>query len=295
MSLESPVENKPRALLFVIACVALWSFVAVVSKFGQNTLDTFQFLFWSSLLSFVILLFCTFAAGKFGVMAGYSRRQAAGAFGLGFLGAFMYYLLLYYGYAHAPGLEVLPIQYTWPIFIVLFSMAFLGEKLSARTVISMALGFAGVLVVLTGGNLAQLRFDNVPVDLVVLVGAASFGLFSVLSKKIRLEAFSAATYFFLSATVFSVISMLAFSRFAIPPAESFVPVLANGLLVNGITYVLWLKALDYAKASFLAPFVFITPVLAALLVVAFFNEAFVPAYAAGLGLVVIAGMISARS
>lgn len=45
----------------------------------------------------------------------------------------------------------------------------------------------------------------------------------------------------------------------------------------------------------LAPLVFLSPVLAAILLVVFFDEPFLPAYAVGLVLVIAAGLIGARS
>ncbi|OIO25512.1 hypothetical protein AUJ14_04070 [Candidatus Micrarchaeota archaeon CG1_02_55_22] len=290
MAIAAQSENKPKALLFVLACVVLWAFIPVVSKLGQNNLDNYQFLFWSSLLSLIVLLAGTLTAGKIDVLRNYNRQQVTYALGLGSLGTFLYYLLLYFGYAHAKGLEVLAIQYTWPVFIVIFSIAFLQERLTLRTTVAILLGFAGVILVITNGDIRQLQFNNSLVDFVVLVAAAIFGVFSVLSKKTKFEAFSAATLFFISASVFSFISMLAFSSFTLPSARSMIPIVVNGALVNGISYVLWLKALGYAKASYLAPFVFMTPVLAALLIVAFFGEVLLPAYVIGLGLVIVAGL-----
>lgn len=71
-----------------------------------------------------------------------------------------------------------------------------------------------------------------------------------------------------------------------------IPILGNGILINGFSYVLWLKGLSYAKASFVAPFVFLTPILAAILIVVFFKETFLPIYIWGFILVVSAGLIS---
>ncbi len=93
-------ENKFKAILYVIACIILWSFIPVVSRFGQQDLDNYQFLFWSSLLSFAVLFLIVYLAGKSKYFKNYNRKDLVIVFGLGFLGSFLYYLLLYYGYAH---------------------------------------------------------------------------------------------------------------------------------------------------------------------------------------------------
>jgi len=290
--MKQVIENKTKSLIFVLTCVLLWAFIPVVSRFGQSKLDNYQFLFWSSILSLVVLFISSVFAGKHKHFAEYKAADVAKALGLGFMGSFLYYLLLYFAYAHAKGLEVLTLQYTWPIFIVIFSIIFLKEKPTPKSIFASALGFTGVLVVLTKGNFFDIYLGNMTTNMVVLLAAAVFGLFSVLSKKTNYEPFTATTLFFLSASIFSFISMLYFSTFIFPPASSLVPILINGVLINGLSYIFWLKALSYAKASFVASFVFLTPVLAAVLVILFFHEIFLPVYLVGMGLVIIAGLVS---
>ncbi len=287
------MPNKKKSVSFVLSCIVLWAFIPVVSRLGQQNLDNYQFLFWSSALSLIVLFASLCATGKANAFRTYSRKDFAIALGLGFLGTFLYYLLLYFGYAHLQGLEVLVIQYTWPIFIVLFSVVLLKEKLTLRNSIAACLGFLGVFIVLTKGNIFQIHFSNAWIDAVVLLAAAVFGLFSVLSKKYSFEPFSATVIFFLSAAICSFFSMLIFSKFALPSESSWIPILVNGIFINGFSYILWLKALAYGKASFVAPFVFLTPVLAAILIVLFFGEAFLSVYAIGLGLTIVAGLITA--
>lgn len=288
------MEHKNKAIIFVLACVVLWAFIPVVSRLGQQNLDNYQFLFWSSFLSFVVLAISSLVTGKKDLFKTYTSRNLLIAFGLGFLGTFLYYFLLYFGYAKAKGLEVLVIQYTWPIFIVIFSVWLLKEKITWKSILACTLGFIGVLTVLTKGDFGQLYLADISVDLIVLLAAGIFGLFSVLSKKVDFEPFTATTLFFLSATVFSFFSMIFFSSFQPPTGSSIIPILGNGILINGFSYILWLKGLSYAKASSTAPLVFITPILASILIVVFFKEAFLPVYLIGLILVVVAGLISGK-
>jgi drug/metabolite transporter (DMT)-like permease len=270
----------------------LWAFIPVVSRYGQISLDHYQFLFWSSLLSLVVVFVSCAFAQKLKELSSYSSGKVFAALFLGFLGAFLYYLLLYYGYAHLRALEVVVLQYTWPIFVVILSVLILGEQITARTLIAVTLGFLGVLCVFSKGQFAQLHFENYKMDGIVLLGAAAFGLFSTLSKKWKFESFTLGTYLFLSATVCSFVAMQCFSHFAIPAHSSWLPIFVNGALINGLSYVLWLQALKHAQASFIAPFVFLTPVIAAFLVVLIFHEPLLPAYSLGLVAVIAAALVS---
>jgi drug/metabolite transporter (DMT)-like permease len=285
-------SNKIRALLYTFGCIALWSFIPVVSKLGQSTIDNYQYLFWSSLLSLGVVYIAALIAGKRTELKRYSASQIAQAFVLGFLGTFLYYLLLYYGYAHAVGLEVLALQNMWPMFVVLFSVLLLRERLTLRTVIAMIIGFFGVLLVLSKGQLHLLQLGSLRTDVVVLSAAIIFAVFSVLSKRVHFEAFSCTVYFFVSATVFSFLAMLIGSHFVIPQGMAWLHIIVNGAFLNGLSYILWLQALRYGNASFIAPFFFLTPVIAALLLVAVFHEPLLPAYFFGLAAVVVSGVIA---
>lgn len=286
------MKSKTKAIIYTLICVALWALIPVVSKLGQTNLDNHQFLFWSSVISFIAFLVATVAVKQRKMFLTYKIRDWFNAIFLGFLGTYLYYILLYFGYANAQGLEVLVLQYSWPIFIVLLSIFIFKEKLTFRRALAVLLGFLGVVLVLTKGNFTQIHLDNYSVDILVLVAALTFGLFSVLSKKVHLEPYTMITIYFLTATVASFVSMLWLSDFSLPTKDALIPILVNGLLVNGFSYIFWIKALKQAEASFVAPFVFLTPVLAAMYLIVFFREPFLPVYGLGLLAVVIGGLIN---
>lgn len=288
-------QSKSKALLFALSCVVAWAFIPIVARFGQNTMDNFQFLFWSSALSFLVLLLACYISGNLRALKKYSIKDFVIAAALGFLGSFLYYLLLYFAYANAGGLEVVALQYTWPIFIVLFSIWLLHEHLTLNKVLATLLGFLGVLLVITKGDFANLNLSNSYTNGLVLLAAGVFGLFSVLSKKVKYEPYSVTTIYFASATVFSYIAMQLFSTPVIPTVTSFVPLVVNGAIINGLSYVFWLKALHYADASYVAQFVFLTPVLASTLIVVFFGETLLPVYLIGMALVLVAGIITQKN
>ncbi|HIL42945.1 MAG TPA: DMT family transporter [Gammaproteobacteria bacterium] len=286
------MESKTKAIIYTLICVALWGLIPVVSKLGQANLDNHQFLFWSSSVSFIALLVATSIVKKSKEFLSYKPGDWISAIILGFLGTYLYYILLYFGYANAQGLEVLVLQYSWPIFIVLFSVFILNEKLTPRRGLAVLLGFVGVALVLTKGNITEIHLDNYFVDMLVIGAALSFGLFSVLSKKVNLEPYTMITIFFLTASIASLVSMLLFSDFSLPTKDSIVPVLVNGLFVNGFSYIFWIKALKEAEASFVAPLVFLTPVLSALYLIIFFQEPLLPVYGIGLLAVIIGGLLN---
>lgn len=286
------MKDNTKALFYVFACVVLWAMIPIVSKLGQAQLDNHQFLFWSSVVSFLTFIGILAFQKQGKAFLSLTSGQWLTALFLGFLGTYLYYILLYFGYAHVQGLEVLVIQYTWPIFVILLSLLLLKERLTIRKSISMILGFLGVVFVLTKGELGAVSMQNLLVDGIVLCAACVFGLFSVLSKKIEFNPLVLVTVYFLAATIFSFISMLVFSHWSLPSSAAIVPIIINGIFVNGISYIFWIQALKHGEATFVAPFVFLTPVISTLLLVLFFHEAFELGYILGISSVILAGVIN---
>lgn len=283
-----------KSIVYVLVCVFLWALIPVVSKLGQNGLDNHQFLFWSSLSSLLFFLGIGIYKKNIAHLYKISKNKWLKAISLGFLGTYLYYVLLYFGYANAPGMEVLIVQYSWPILVALLSLIILREKLTTPKVISILLGFLGVFMVLTKGNFSQLKFENLTIDLIVFFGAFVFALFSVLSKKIEMNDISLLTIYFLTASVASFISMNIFSEFKTPGLNTITPIVINGFFVNGLSYIFWIKALKIGEASFIAPFVFLTPVLSSIFLIVIFNEPFYTAYLIGMSFVILGGLLNAR-
>ena len=286
------MNGRTKGTVYILICVALWALIPVVSKLGQTTLDNHQFLFWSSLVSFVVLGISVILTGNLNKFSEYSFKDWGYLSVLGLLGTYIYYLFLYLGYSKAVGMEVLVIQYTWPVLIVIFSIFILKEKLNIIKSTAVILGFTGVTIVLTKGNFKNINVSNGLVIVLVGAGAACFALFSVLSKNINKEPLGLVAIYFLTATFASFFSMNYFSGFALPSSSEIIPILVNGIMVNGFSYLFWMLALRSTDASWLAPFVFITPVLSAIYLIVFFREPFVFAYGIGLILVVIGGLVN---
>lgn len=284
-----PFSKKAQGIVYVALCIFLWSMIPMFAKLSQSRLDHHQYLFYSSIISFLSLFVIALYHQKTHELLKYSGKMYLALFGLGFLD-FFYYLLLYFGYQKASGLEVLVMQYTWPIFIVLFSLVLLREKLGLNKLVSLVLGFLGVVVVITKGDLAQIDFGNIGVIVTVLVGAMSFALFSVLSKKVSINLTNAVTIYFFTAVIYSFISMETFSSFIIPTAKEWLFIVINGIFLNGVSYLFWIKALQNADASFVAPFIFITPILAAGFLIVSFDEPILPVYFIGLVLIILSGL-----
>ncbi len=152
----------------------------------------------------------------------------------------------------------------WPIFIVLLSLWILKEKLTFNKMISLILGFMGVSLIITKGDFTKVDFGNMDVILMVFLGAVSFALFSVLSKKVAINLTDRSDHLFFYCHHLCVYFDANFLIFYLSDSQRVV-IYFNKWLFSLMAFLIYFgfKALQNADASFVAPFIFITPILSA--------------------------------
>mgnify|MGYP005988289285 CR=1 FL=1 len=278
-------------IIYIALCIILWSLIPTVAKFAQSGLDHHQYLFYSSIVSFLSIFIVSVFQGKLKEILTYSKKIIFVLFALGFLD-FLYYLFLYFGYKHANGLEVLVIQYMWPIFIVFLSLVILKEDFTKKKLLSVILGFLGVSLVITKGDFKSLDLSQIDVLLIVMLGAIAFALFSVISKVVNVDATNAVMIYFFSAILYSIITVSSYSNFIIPSGIDWISIIINGVFINGISYLFWIKGLQIFDASKVAPYLFITPILSAFFLILFFDEEILTIYFVGLFFVILSGLVN---
>ncbi|MGB0893705.1 MAG: DMT family transporter [Parashewanella sp.] len=289
------MRTKYQASIAALVCVCLWGFVAVVSRLGQVELDTHQFMFWVSLSSFVTLLLVSIIKGTVTEVLNYSKKQLMQVIILGFLGTYLYYFLIFHSYAHGKSMEVMIVQYTWPIMVSVLSIVIFKEGFCWRKILATAMGLLAVILVITKGRFHAVSISHPNVLITVALGALCFAICNVFMKYIKVEGSSMFMSFFAVATLSSFTVMMWQSSFKFPSGREWLIVLFTGVIVNGLSDLLWLWGLRKVDASFLAPFIFITPVVSTAYLMLFFHEPFHPAYAEGLLLIVISGLLSTKT
>jgi drug/metabolite transporter (DMT)-like permease len=175
------------------------------------------------------------------------------------------------------------------------SVVLLKEAWNRYKTLSVAMGFASVILVLSKGDLTAIQLEQPVAIFWVLIGAFSFALFSVLSKRFEYELISLTVIYFLVATAATGIPVLLQGDPVVPQGNSMLAVMTNGLLVNGISYLFWLWALKKADASFVTPFTFATPCISLLYLVLLFDETFLTVYVLAFAMIVMAGFLSNKS
>ena len=281
--------NPLRGIALKIASVCVFMTMASFIKATAAEVPPGQAVFFRSLFAVPVILVWLGWTGQLprGLMTrnpmGHVWRGLVGvtAMGLGFAGL---------GLLPLP--EVTAIGYAAPILVVVFAAMFLGEEVRLFRLSMVALGLAGVLVVLS----PRLTVDTAAADpretlgaVLVLMGAICAALAQVFVRKLVQTEATAAIVFWFSVTA-SVLALLTLPwGWALPGPATLAMLVAAGLL-GGIGQILLTSSYRHADASLIAPFEYVSMLLALAVGYTVFGEVPTAPMLVGAAMVVASGV-----
>lgn len=285
------MERQTKAYLYAVATVVLWSTVASAFKLTLAHLGFLEMLLGSSVVSLAALSVIVLVQGKLAVIAKSSTNDIARSAFLGFLNPFLYYVILFKAYSVLPAQEAQPLNWTWPIMLVLLSIAILKQPIRWLNVLAVAISFSGVLVISTRGDVPALRFTNLPGALLALGSSVIWALYWIYNVKDGRDEIVKLLLNFAFGSVFTLAAVILFGDIRVPPAAALVGVLWIGLFEMGITFVTWLKALQLSRTTAqVSNLVYAAPFFSLFLIRYIVGEEILPSTVVGLVLIV-AGVI----
>jgi drug/metabolite transporter (DMT)-like permease len=175
---------------------------------------------------------------------------------------------------------------TYPLLVAALSGPLLGEKVGWRRWTAIAIGFVGVVIILSPGTGV---FS--PVALVPLLASFMFALYALLTRAVARHD-GPATSFFWSGTVGAAAMTLVGVWFWEPMSPGDWGLMAT-LCVTGVAgHWLLIRAYDMAEASAVQPFAFLQLLWVAILGVAIFGETLETNVAIGAVIVVCASLFT---
>jgi len=278
-------------VVYALTAVAAWSTVATGFKLGLQVLAPLQLLFLGTAISAMLFAALATAGGHWQP----SRRTVLHGAAFGLLNPFLYYLVLFEAYDRLPAQIAQPLNYTWAITLAVMAVPILGQPLTRRTVAGILIGYAGVLVLLSGG-----RWDRWPaLDwLGVVLALASTVLWAgywLANARSPLPPVTLMTWSFLLATP------LVGAACHLGPGwpELTWKTLGYGawvgLIEMGFTFLFWQQAMRLtAHAARIGQLVFLSPFLSLVMIDTVLGEQVRVASAAGLGVIVLGLWVSRR-
>ncbi|MCF8510114.1 MAG: DMT family transporter [Rhodobacteraceae bacterium] len=173
---------------------------------------------------------------------------------------------------------------TCPLLVVMLSGPVLGEKLNRWRLVALAIGFAGVLVILRPGS----GLFTWPI-LLPLASALLFSIFTVLTRLTARAEPSFPSFFWpavIGAALMAVVGVVKWQ----PVAAGDWPFMLGYAAVAVVSNWLLLRTYEIAEAGSVQPFAYMQFVFIALIGILVFGESLSIAVAIGVALVIIGGL-----
>lgn len=285
------MQNQSKAYLYALLAILFWSTMGTAFKLTLNEIPINTLLLISSLVAFFFLgLFCLLT-GRFQLLRNLTAREIGYSALMGLFNPFLYYLVLFKAYSMIQAQEAVALNYIWPVMLVVFAMIFLKQKISLISILAILISFAGTFVIATHGNIFSFRLTN-PLGTALATGSSLFwAAFFVLNMKDKRESYSKMFLNFGFGFLYIAIWNLIKGNIAVPSVYGLFGSIYIGIFEMGLTFVLWLTALNLSKtAAKVSNLVYLSPFISLMLVSIFVGEKILLSTIAGL-LILVSGII----
>ena len=253
-----------KCSLWMIGGVFCLTSMAIAGKEISLQIDTFEILFFRSVIGVCIILFFLVKKNllheiNLKEIRTHLKRNLAHFIGQN---------LWLYALASITLAEVTSLEFTMPIWIVFFSYLMLNEKLDKYKIISVCIGFVGVLI--------TVRPDIETLNLGLIAAAISaimFALTNIYTRKLTRTESTLTILFFLTSMqlVFGLITSLLDGQLDIPTNENIIWIVTIGFAGLGAHYCIT-TALSLAPPTVVAPIDLLRLPIVVLIGVFFYSE-----------------------
>ena len=279
-------DNK--AIVYAAIAVLSWSTVASAFKIALRYLSSFELLLVASCTAFLIFLFTLLARKKWKEVKNLSASQWRWFALLGLLNPVTYYLVLFRAYDLLPAQVAQPVNYSWPILLLILLSLFAGQSIPKIKYVGMLLSLGGVVLISAGTGLSdKLEFSVTGFLLAFLSAFLWAGYWMVSNKRKEVDAIIALTVTFFFGSAYLLIASLWMEPVVLP-----IQALLSGMYVGafeiGIPFVCFGMAIKLtSNATLVNQMCYLSPFLSLFLIHLVLGEQIVWTTYAGLLLIVV--------
>jgi len=257
------MKKSSQAYIYAALSVILWGTIPTAFKIALSELSIVTMLGIATVVSMVVLFILVAATGKIRFLGKMSRKEILWSALLGLINPVLYYLMLLTAYSRLPGQVAQPVNMIWPVFLVFLSMPILHQRIPARSFAALMISLAGVYIIASQGAPLSPGKSDTPAVILALVSGVLWALYFVLNVRDSRDEAVKLFVNFAFGSVYMIIAMILSGSFneEISPSGAAASVYI-GIFEMGITFWLWLRALQLASTSdkisnliFFAPFI----------------------------------------
>jgi drug/metabolite transporter (DMT)-like permease len=288
------MEKQTRAYWCASVAVLFWATSASAFKISLGYIDVFSLLFYASLTSTIVFFVYILVSKRLNLLKSLSGKDYLYSALLGFLNPFLYYAVLFKAYSILPAQEAQPLNFVWPITLVLLSMPLLKQKIKSKDILATFISFTGVFVISTRGDIFGFRFTNITGVCLATGSSIIWALFWIYNVRDKRDEVIRLFLNFTFGSVATLLLMLLFSNSKIPNLYGILGAVYVGLFEMGITFLLWLKALRLSKTTaHVTNLIYMVPFLSLVLIHFSVGETIFPSTLVGL-IFIIGGIVLQR-
>tara|TARA_B100001123_G_scaffold280126_1_gene312079 strand:- start:266 stop:1120 length:855 start_codon:yes stop_codon:yes gene_type:complete len=233
-----------RAVFWMFGTLIALSLMGLAARELSDIYNTVQIVFVRNVVGLAVILILMLRLGT-----GMVRTQRISMHGLRNLCHIAAVGCWFYGISVLPLAEVFVLESTLPIWVVILAVPFLRERLTLYRLAAVALGFAGILIILRPG-IAIID----PAALIVLLGAVLFGGANVFTKALtRTEGAMTILFWMFFLQLLMAGAAVSTSGIYLPHGHYWLWVVAIGLTGLAAHYCT-ARSLSLADAGLVTPF-----------------------------------------
>ena len=285
------MDKQRSAYFYAFVAVLFWSTSASAFKICLSperlNVPVLLVLLGASLVSSIVLFIHLALSGKARLLKTLSREDFARSAFLGFLNPFLYYTVLFKAYSILPAQQAQPLNFVWPLTLVLLSIPILRQRIKRRDILAIGVSFFGVLVISTKGHVLSFRLTE-PLGVALATGSSiPWALYWIYNVKNKRDEVLSLFLNFTWATVYVFAFVLVTGELQILSLKGILGVAYVGLFEMGITFLIWLKALKLSRTTaHVAGLIYLVPFLSLIVIHFVLGETILPATIAGAVLIV---------
>ncbi|PTE21583.1 EamA family transporter [Cereibacter changlensis JA139] len=271
----------------MVGSITAFTTMAVAGRMVSGAHDTFEIMTWRSLVGLILVVSVAGAAGRLGEI----RTDRLGQHLLRNLFHFTGQNLWFYALALIPLAQLIALEFTSPIWVILLGPIFLAERITRVRAFCALLGFTGILIV------ARPDFGHVDLGVLAAAGSAIGFAGSIIMTKALTRGESIVSILFwltLMQLCFGLICALADGQIALPTAET-LPWLAIIGFCGVTAHMCLTMALSLASANIVVTIDFSRLPVMALAGMLIFGEPLNSLVFLGGGLILLANWINIRA
>jgi|TARA_B110000914_G_scaffold56078_1_gene48705 drug/metabolite transporter (DMT)-like permease len=280
------MSDTIKGSLWMIGGVFSLTSMAIAGKEISLQIDTFEILFFRSVIGVSIILFFLIRKNllheiNFKEIRTHLKRNIAHYTGQN---------LWLYALGSITLAEVTSLEFTMPIWIVLFSFLMLNEELTKYKILSVFIGFIGVLITVRP-NVESINLGIIA----AAISAIAFALTNIYTRRLTRTESTLTILFFLTTIqlIFGLVTSLLDGKLDLPTEENIAWIVVIGLAGLAAHYCIT-TALSLAPPTVVAPIDLLRLPIAVLIGVIFYSEPGDTFVYIGAGLIIIANWINLK-